>query len=230
MKKKNIHAGHRKRMREKFLNGYADSFCDHELLEILLFYCIPVANTNHTAHELIESFGGISGVFKANADELVKINGISSKTAEKIVYIGNLMEEYRKISEKNREFHNFDSIEKYFLDYFKDIKSDICLVINAQPEFETLDKITIPVSFFRENKISEEETAKMLIMKNMHNIVIGINHGDRSVIPGSTDYSIMQFFFEKFRIFDVTVEDCIICSGTSTFSLMRNGAFDNMSV
>ena len=35
--KSNVHAGHRERVREKYLKGGLDSFADHEVLELLLF-------------------------------------------------------------------------------------------------------------------------------------------------------------------------------------------------
>ena len=36
-----IHDGHRGRMRRRFLENGLDSFADHEILELLLFYAIP---------------------------------------------------------------------------------------------------------------------------------------------------------------------------------------------
>ena len=50
--KSNVHAGHRERVREKYLKGGLDSFADHEVLELLLFYANPRGDTNPIAHEL----------------------------------------------------------------------------------------------------------------------------------------------------------------------------------
>lgn len=51
--KKNIHNGHRDRMRNKYINKGIDVFEQHEILEMLLFYAIPRKNTNDIAHELL---------------------------------------------------------------------------------------------------------------------------------------------------------------------------------
>ena len=40
-----MHEGHRERMLKK-LENYADALNEHELLEILLYFCIPRVNTN----------------------------------------------------------------------------------------------------------------------------------------------------------------------------------------
>ena len=55
-KKPNPHAGHRNRMRERFLKEGGASFEKHELLELLLYNTIPMQNTNVIAHRLLDSF------------------------------------------------------------------------------------------------------------------------------------------------------------------------------
>jgi len=86
-KKKNVHAGHRKRMRERFINGGLTMFEPHEVLELLLFEFIPVVNTNPIGHALIDAFGSVKGVLTAPYSELVKVPGIGPKAAEGILSI-----------------------------------------------------------------------------------------------------------------------------------------------
>ena len=60
-----IHAGHRQRLKERFLKDGLDNFEDHQVLELLLFYGIPQRDTNEIAHELIRKFGSLSKVLEA---------------------------------------------------------------------------------------------------------------------------------------------------------------------
>jgi DNA repair protein RadC len=92
-KRKNIHAGHRSRMRERFMNGGLDSFEPHEVLELLLFEYIPVVNTNPHAHALIERFGSVKNVLTAPYEELLKIPGIGPVAAEGIRSVYPFMSE-----------------------------------------------------------------------------------------------------------------------------------------
>ena len=46
-----VHDGHRRRMRERFRREGLDGFADHEVLELVLFDCIPNGNVNPLAHE-----------------------------------------------------------------------------------------------------------------------------------------------------------------------------------
>lgn len=78
--KKSIHSGHRKRVKERFLNSEFEQFNEHEILEMLLFYAIPLKDTNPLAHELINKFGSISSVLDASPEELRKC-GLSERAA-----------------------------------------------------------------------------------------------------------------------------------------------------
>ena len=70
-----IHDGHRRRLKTEFLIR-PDAFPDHKVLEFLLFYANPRADTNPLAHALIERFGSLTGVLDATPDELCKVPGI----------------------------------------------------------------------------------------------------------------------------------------------------------
>ncbi len=96
MPKENLHAGHRQRMKEKFLAAdetytVEDSFRDHELLEMLLFSSQPRINTNETAHRLLAQFGSVRGVIEAPFTRLVQIKGVGPQSAALIRLVCALM-------------------------------------------------------------------------------------------------------------------------------------------
>ena len=48
-----IHKGHRQRMKDRFQQEGLDHFSDIQVLELLLFYCVPRQDTNPLAHRLL---------------------------------------------------------------------------------------------------------------------------------------------------------------------------------
>ena len=66
----NLHAGHRARLRRRFLDEGLDAFEDHQVLELLLFYAIPRRDTNEIAHMLLRRHGSFSGVLDADPKDL----------------------------------------------------------------------------------------------------------------------------------------------------------------
>ena len=76
-----VHDGHRQRMRQRFEQQGDDGFHDHELLEMLLSCALPRVNTNPIAHELLQTFGSVTGVLDAPSAELMKVPGIGPNAA-----------------------------------------------------------------------------------------------------------------------------------------------------
>ena len=75
------HAGHRERLRERFLSQGLEGVADYELLEILLFSAIPRRDVKPLAKQLLTRFGGMGGVLTASVAELTKVKGVSEATA-----------------------------------------------------------------------------------------------------------------------------------------------------
>ena len=90
----NLHEGHRKRMKERFIKSGLDDFAPHNILELLLFYSIPRGDTNPVAHRLIDTFGSLSGVFDATPEELAKVDGVGENSAILISMIPQIARKY----------------------------------------------------------------------------------------------------------------------------------------
>lgn len=79
--KKNIHAGHRQRLKDEFLARGLEGWPDHRVLELLLCYAIPQGDVNGLAHELVERFGSLAGALDAPVEELGRVPGVGGHTA-----------------------------------------------------------------------------------------------------------------------------------------------------
>ena len=73
-------AGHRQRLRERFLAGEAGSYSDETLLELLLTFAIGRKDVSSLSHELIRVFGSLSQVLSASPDDLYKVKGIGQSS------------------------------------------------------------------------------------------------------------------------------------------------------
>jgi len=64
------HAGHRERLRSRFINGGPDALPDYELLELALYGPILRRDTKPLAKKLIAKFGDFAGVISASPTQL----------------------------------------------------------------------------------------------------------------------------------------------------------------
>lgn len=67
---------HRKRLRNRFLEGGADAMPDYELLELVLFRAIPRQDVKPLARHLLDRFGSYAGVISATSAQLSQISGV----------------------------------------------------------------------------------------------------------------------------------------------------------
>lgn len=67
---------HRRRLRDRFLEGGAAAMPDYELLELLLFRALPRCDVKPVARRLIETFGDFARVLSAPPDRLKTVRGV----------------------------------------------------------------------------------------------------------------------------------------------------------
>jgi DNA repair protein RadC len=71
-----LNAGHRQRLKQRFLAAGSDPLADYELLELLLFSAIPRRDTKPLAKRLIGRFGSFAETINAPAERLKEVEGV----------------------------------------------------------------------------------------------------------------------------------------------------------
>lgn len=70
------YAGHRQRLRDRFLKGGAEPLPDYEMLELVLFLAKPRGDVKPLAKQLLDRFGSYAEVLSAPAENLKEIPGV----------------------------------------------------------------------------------------------------------------------------------------------------------
>ena len=110
-KDENFYAGHRDRLRAKFLDG---QLADYEKLELLLTYAIPRRDVRPLARSLVKQFGGVYQVLSASVDDLMAVKGIGNNTAVFIKLVQQMMTiNYRGQLKETPIFHNETILHNY---------------------------------------------------------------------------------------------------------------------
>lgn len=225
MVEKSIHRGHRERMRNRFLMSGADSLCEHELLEIILFYGIPRINTNELAHRLLESFGGLSGVMSAPKTELMKVKGIGSAAADFICMFFDMCSEYKFLYSEPQQRVSGKDLPEYFRKYFQESVSGMCLMVALSDQLDVISKMSFSADSVSGNTFSVQKAAEFILKSGCRRIAVGINRPDKLPVPDNSDFRIAEFFISRYSSIGIGLEDYVICGRNGTFSMKENGAF-----
>ena len=77
-------AGHRARLRERFVKGGAEAMPDYEMLELVLFAALPRRDTKPLAKALIARFGSFAEVIAAKRERLLEIPGVGDAVVNQL--------------------------------------------------------------------------------------------------------------------------------------------------
>ena len=100
--KKNIHQGHRQRLRKQVIySSDLSALPEHNVLETLLSFSIARKDVNPLAHELLDAFGSLSNVLSAPKEKLLQINGLGEVAVDHIKFC-IMLPEYMKLSKKTK--------------------------------------------------------------------------------------------------------------------------------
>lgn len=77
-------AGHRQRLKARFVNGGAAAIPDYELLELVLFAAVPRKDTKPLAKALLARFGSFAEVIAAPRARLLEINGVGDAVVQQL--------------------------------------------------------------------------------------------------------------------------------------------------
>ena len=114
-----LHDGHRERLRQKFAEGMSfDGLSDHEIIELLLFYCIPRADVNELAHKLLRLFGGFTGVLNASYSQLCAVTGLGEQSAMYLKILMRLCAKYNLEMQQCISVTNAESLYDYMIYQF----------------------------------------------------------------------------------------------------------------
>ncbi|MBQ8297087.1 MAG: hypothetical protein IJX77_04820 [Ruminococcus sp.] len=222
---KSSHAGHRERLRRKLFQLGADELAEHEVLELMLFHVFPRQNTNELAHDLLEKFGSIAGVFEADNDAVTSLKGIGNSSVTFIKFMRDLCRYYANSPVKSFFFKAQEDINKYLMDYFSYHSSESLAILSISSQMELYQTIPLPADSLLPGKDAARSLTEFVLLNNLNKIIIGRNYLNKPLIPSSEDYAALRFLMDIFEPLNIAVYDYIICNETGSFSLRQHGAF-----
>jgi DNA repair protein RadC len=119
----NTNRGHRKRLRERFINSGLSGFQDYEVVELLLTIGSPRRDCKQSAKEAIKKFKTLRGVLEASPQELQNIPGIGPHNAFGLKLVQEVAREFLKEKILDRPiYQSAQQVFDYLYHSMRDLK------------------------------------------------------------------------------------------------------------
>ena len=223
------HNGHRSRMRKRFLENGLNSFEDHEVLEILLFYGQPRKNTNETAHALLKRFGSLHRVFSASVSELQEIEGVGENSAVLIHMIPQLQRKIEMAKTENvRTIKGTSDAGAFFVAQFRNELDEVLKIICLDAKGSINKCVNIGKGVVNSVHFSPRKIVEAALEAKASSVIMAHNHPGGTTLPSREDINATVKVKNALDTVDIRLNDHIIVAEDAYCSMLEDGYFNAM--
>jgi DNA repair protein RadC len=220
---KHIGEGHRKRLRDRFLNNGLDGFLDYEIVELLLTLGTPRKDCKQPAKEAIKKFQGLAGVLDSSIEELQQVNGIGPSNAFGI----KLFQAVSKIYAKEKItfkilLNSSQAIYEYLKERIGREKKEHFTILCLDTRYNLIVE-DVSIGILNASLVHPREVFKKAILNNSAYVVIAHNHPSGDPNPSDDDIMTTRRLVESGKILGIIVIDHIIVTKNDFVSLKEKG-------
>lgn len=218
-----IHAGHRQRLKERFLREGLDNFEEHEVLELLLFYGIPQRDTNEIAHELIRKFGSLSKVLEATPKELQEVKFIGDNVTTLFQLITAVARYYQVNCAMREEIlHTIDDCGRYLVPFFHGRQNETVFLLCLDAKCKVLSCEKVGEGGVNSAGVPIRKIVETALKANATSAILAHNHPSGLAIPSGEDIQATRRIALALDAVEIGLVDHIIVADNDWVSLSQS--------
>ena len=221
-----IHAGHRQRLKERFLKDGLDNFEEHQVLELLLFYGIPQRDTNEIAHELIRHFGSLSRVLEATPEELSKVKYVGDNVTTLFKLI-TAVARYYQVSCAMREeiLPTIDACGKYLVPFFYQRPNETVFLLCLDAKCKVLCCEKVGEGGINSAGVPVRKIVELALKNNASAAILAHNHPSGVAVPSGEDVLTTRRVAMALDAVEVVLVDHIVVADQDWVSMAQSGMY-----
>lgn len=212
------------RPRERLQSQGAAALSNTELLAILLGSGTKGCSVMDLSRQLLNHFGGVSGLLSAEREQLLAIKGLGAAKVASLAAIQELSKRTKR--ETLREatpLTSSSAAREYLCAELGHARREIfwALFLNTQHQViasEALAKGTLDSA-----SVYPREVLKACLRHNAAAVIFAHNHPSGSLVASEADKAITRRLQNALELVDIRVLDHIIIAGNSSLSMAETG-------
>lgn len=221
----NPHAGHRERSKKEFL-ARPDSFPDHKVLEVLLFYAVPRADTNGLAHSLIDHFGSLAGVLDASPEELCKVKGVGDHATVLFKAVKEISRRY--LTERTSVddiIQNTPQVKRILLPHFFGATTEQVYAICMDGKRKVLGVRKVCEGTVNAVEVTTRLLVEVALSLNATALIIAHNHVSGLALPSTEDIVTTRHLKDVLAHMGIVLVDHLVVVDDDAVSLRDSGMY-----
>lgn len=219
--------GHRKRLREKFIESGLTGFHDYEIVELLLTLGSPRRDCKKQAKEAIKRFRTLRGVLEASLEELQEINGIGPHNAFGIKLVQEVARRFLKERIIDKPvYKSSQEIFDYLYHSMRDLKKELFKVLYLNSQNQIIETEDLFEGTVNSSAISPREVIEGAIKHKAVSLVFVHNHPSGAPEPSQNDKQLTRDLVYAAAIIQIKVLDHVIIGDNRYFSFAGEGLIE----
>ena len=221
-------AGHRDRLRQKFLNGGLSAFLDYEIVELLLTLGTPRRDCKAAAREALREFKTFGGVLEARPEDLQRIPGIGLRNVFGLKLIHEVSRRFLKDKMMSRPVcHSSQEVYDYLCHALRDLRTERFKVIFLDPKNQVIEEKTLFEGTVDSSAVYPREVIKDALRYEASALIFAHNHPSGDPEPSLCDREVTRDLVFAARVVQIKVLDHIIVGNNRYFSFADQGLIDD---
>lgn len=207
------------RPREKLLFYGAQFLSNEELLAIILRTGNKDSNVVELSYRIIHSVGGLNGLFKASAKELMEVKGIKEAKATQILAMCELYKRF-KVSELTQvKISKPSDVAELVLDELRMLRQEVLILITLDTKNKVISKKEIFKGGLNSSLVHPREIFREAVKDSAASIIICHNHPSGDPTPSRDDINITTRLKECGKMMGIELLDHLIIGYNRFISL-----------
>ncbi len=217
-------AGHRDRLRERFLKYGLSAFTDEEVLEMLLIFGTPRKDCKPAAREALRRFGSLAGVLEAPLEELIKIRGLGPKNALALKFVQEVAGRFLAQRLPGRPYVSSSrEVYEYLVHRLAPLKKEVFQVLYLDARHRILAVEELARGTVDRSVVYPREVMERAFHHQASALVLAHNHPSGEPSPSQADIALTKRLFLAAKLLDLHLLDHLIVAKGGYFSFADEG-------
>lgn len=207
------------RPREKLLFYGAQFLSNEELLAIILRTGNKDLNVVELSYRIIHSVGGLNGLCRASAKELMKVKGVKEAKATQILAVCELYRRFKTSELTQVKISKPSDVAELVLDELRMLQQEVLMLITLDTKNKVISKKEIFKGGLNSSLVHPREIFKEAVKDSAASIIICHNHPSGDPTPSRDDINITTRLKECGKMMGIELLDHLIIGDNRFISL-----------